>query len=470
MFCTSVAQLEEWMKAVTEDKGLEFKKAETQYDRTKLFKRCVAIANEGGGKIILGVTDQRPRKVTGTQAFATVASIEADIFNKLRFRVEVEEVSHPDGRVLVFHVPSRPRGTAYSFEGQYLMRAGEETPPMTEDRLRSIFDEGKPTWLDQVALAGCASDDVVLLLDTQQYFDLIQQPTPTTRQATLERFASEDLIRRNGESWDITNLGAITFAKDLTKFKGIGRRAPRVIIYDGRGKMQTKLDQTGTKGYAVGFAGLVDFVFSHVPANEVITRALREEKRMFPRIALRELIANALIHQDFTESGSSVRIELYDDRLEIWNPGVPLISTERFIDEYKSRNETLADLMRRLRICEEKSSGIDKVVQAAEIYQLPAPDFRVGELHTSVVLFAHKDFEDMDREDRIRACYQHCCLRWVMNDKMTNQSLRERFQLPDKKNEAVSRIIRDTLEADRIKLSDPTVTSTRYRSYVPVWA
>lgn len=162
-------------------------------------------------------------------------------------------------------------------------------------------------------------------------------------------------------------------------------------------------------------------------------QALRREVKMFPEIAVRELVANALIHQDLTESGASVMVELYDDRMEISNPGKPFIPPDRFIDEYRSRNERLADLMRRLGVCEEKGSGVDKVIQAAEVYQLPAPDFRVGEVRTSVVLFAHKDFEQMDKSDRIRATYQHCCLRYVMNEKMTNQSLRERFKLPEKK-------------------------------------
>ena len=191
---------------------------------------------------------------------------------------------------------------------------------------------------------------------------------------------------------------------------------------------------------------------------------------MFPEIAVRELIANALIHQDFAKSGTSVMIEIYDDRMEISSPGKPFISPDRFIDEYQSRNEQLADVMRRLGICEEKGSGIDKVVHAAEFYQLPAPDFRVGERRTSVVLFAHLDIEDMDRNDRIRACYQHCCLRYVMNEQMTNLSLRERFKLPENKTATVSQIIAATVDAEKIKLTDPTQTSTRYRSYVPYWA
>ncbi|MFH1861373.1 MAG: ATP-binding protein, partial [bacterium] len=207
-----------------------------------------------------------------------------------------------------------------------------------------------------------------------------------------------------------------------------------------------------------------------LPQNEVIQDALRREVRLAPEIAVRELIANALIHQDFNISGVSVMIEIYADRLEISSPGDPLVPVERFIDGYQPRNERLADLMRRMSICEEKSSGIDKVVQAVEDYQLPAPDFRVGFRRTVVVLFAPREFEGMDRKDRVRACYQHCCLRYVTNRKMTNQSLRERFKLPEKKAESASRVIRDAITAGMIRLVDPGQTSFRYRCYIPFWA
>lgn len=449
---------------------MEFKEAKTQFDNRKLYKYCVALANEGGGYLLLGIEDQPPRKVVGTAAFDDPVEMAAKMFQALGFRVEIEEVQHPDGRVLVFHIPGRPRGTVYDFEGAYLMRAGEELVPMSEDRLRAIFAEGQPDWFSQAALTGCDDDKVVQLLDTQSYFDLLHLPYPVNRAGVLERFESEKLIRRQDGGWTITNLGAILFAKKLEQFDLLARKAPRVIVYEGKNKLKTKLDKPGMKGYAVGYQGLVEFIYGLVPSNEVIEQALRREVKMFPEIAVRELVANALIHQDFTQTGGSVMIEIYADRMEISNPGKPFISPDRFIDEYQSRNERLADLMRRLGICEEKGSGVDKVVQAAEVFQLPAPDFRVGEKRTSAILFSHKAFEDMDRNDRIRATYQHCCLRYVMNERMTNQSLRERFNLPEKKSEAVSRAIRDSVEAGKIKLADPEQTSLRYRSYIPFWA
>ncbi|MEN9283149.1 MAG: hypothetical protein RLZZ179_642 [Verrucomicrobiota bacterium] len=467
---TTIPQIDALLNVRSEDEHLEFKEATNNFHFEELVDYCVALANEGGGRMLLGITDKVPRWVVGTKAFEVPERTVAGIYERLHLKVTFDELAHPAGRVLVFHVPSRPVGQPVHYKGRYLMRAGEELVPMTPDQLKKIMAEGEPDWALKPAMTECDGEKVVQVLDTQSYFDLLHLPYPATREAVLERFASERLIERAGGAWTITNLGAILFAKKLESFDRQARKAPRVIVYEGTNKLKTKLDKPGTKGYAVGFQGLVEFINGLVPSNEVIEQALRREVKMFPEIAVRELVANALIHQDFNESGTSVMVEIYDDRMEISNPGKPFISPDRFIDEYQSRNERLADLMRRLGICEEKGSGVDKVIQAAEAFQLPAPDFRVGEKRTSVVLFGHKDFEDMDRNDRIRATYQHCCLRYVMNEKMTNQSLRERFRLSEKKTESASRAIRDAVEADKIKLADPEQTSLRYRNYVPFWA
>ncbi|MHB1530385.1 MAG: ATP-binding protein [Acidiferrobacteraceae bacterium] len=202
----------------------------------------------------------------------------------------------------------------------------------------------------------------------------------------------------------------------------------------------------------------------------MIEDALRKETKLVPEVEIRELVANALIHQDLTIGGASVMVEIYSNRVEISNPGEPIVPVERFIDGYRSRNERLADLMRRFHICEEKSSGIDRVVGAAEAYQLPAPDFRAGYRRTIVTIFGPKPFEEMDRQDRTRACYQHCCLRYVMGEKMSNQSLRERFKLSEDRAESASRIIREAIDAGLVKLDNPETASKRYARYVPFWA
>ena len=462
--------LQRWLTAPAENEHLEFKEAKQQYDWQKTLEYCVAMANEGGGFLVLGVADKPPRKVVGTRAFLNLNETKEKLFDKLRLRVEITELAHADGRVLVLDIPSRPKGHPLEIEGSYLARVGESVRPMSGDQLRRIFAEGQMSFLDQPARSGLAADEVVALLDIQTYFDLMRLPFPSNREGILARLTGEGLVRKDADQYAITNLGAVLLAKDLRQFQTLWRKAPRVIVYKGQNKLETVRDQPGSKGYAVGFEGLIGFINSQLPANEVIGQARREEVRMYPEIAVRELVANALIHQDFEESGSSVMIEIYSDRIEITSPGKPLIPRERFVDEYKSRNERLADTMRRLGICEEKSSGIDKVVHATEYFQLPAPDFRIGEHHTGAVLFAHQDFAKMESGDRVWACYLHCCLRYVSNEKMTNQSLRERFQLPDTRAETATRIISDAIEAGLVKSDDPDSRSKRYARYIPFWA
>jgi predicted HTH transcriptional regulator len=449
---------------------LEFKEAKIQFDTRKLSEYCVALANEGGGVLLLGAANHPPRPVVGTQAFRNVVDAAEKLFQSVGFRVDIEAVAHPEGRVLVFHIPSRPRGTAYHYGGKYLMRAGEALVPMSEDQLRRIFSEGQPDWLEEPSRAGLDAQQVVELLDAQTYFELLGLPYPTERAGVLDRLVRERLVDAVGGAYAIRRLGALLLARRLEDFADVSRKVPRVVVYSGPSKLETKLDQSGTRGYAVGFQGLVRFVMTQLPQNEVIEGALRKEVKLVPDVVIRELVANALIHQDFTVPGSAVMIEVYSNRVEISNPGEPLVPVERFIDGYQSRNERLADLMRRMGICEEKSSGIDRVVQAAEIYQLPAPDFHSGFRRTVVTLYGPRMFEEMDRNDRVRACYQHCALKWVMSEHMTNQSLRERFHLADDKAAIASQVIAATIEAELIKADESVGGSRKFARYLPFWA
>jgi predicted HTH transcriptional regulator len=467
---TTPEQIDLWRQSPSEQQRLEFKEAKTQFDNRKLYEYCVALANEGGGYLLLGIANKPPRPVVGTQAFRDPVAMAEKLFEAVGFRVDIEEVAHPDGRVLVFHIPSRLRGTAYHLEGKYLMRSGESLVPMSEDQLRRIFAEGKPDWLEEHTKTGLEAQQVVDLLDTQTFFELHKLPYPTDRGGVIDRLLRERLIDEAGGVYAVRRIGALLLAKRLDDFPDLARKAPRVVVYTGISKVETRLDQSGVKGYAVGFQWLVRFVMAQLPQNEVIEDALRKEVKLVPEVAIRELVANALIHQDLIMGGASVMVEIYSNRVEISNPGEPVVPVERFIDGYQSRNERLADLMRRMGICEEKSSGIDRVVQAAEVFQLPAPDFRVGHRRTVVTIYGPRPFEDMGREDRVRACYQHCALKWVMSERMTNQSLRERFHLPENKAAIASQVIAATIEAGLIKADEEVGGSRKYARYLPFWA
>lgn len=471
---TTIETLNNWLNLPAESEYIDFKEAKNSFPKDKLMKYCVAIANEGGGHLVLGVSDKLPRQVVGTNAYPSTTSlndIKKAIYDKLHIRIEVTELNHSNKRVLVVEIPPRPTGQALAYEGQYLMRSGESLVPMTPDKLKAIFAEDEQDWFSQVTKSDVTPSDVVALLDTQKYFELLKKPYPTTQDEVLADLERRKLIEASALGWNISNMAAILLAKNLSDFSDkLARKGARFIVYEGSDKAKTLRDFVGPRGYAVCFEDLVNHVYDSAPQNVFVEQAIRDEQKMFPLQALRELIANALVHQDFQSQGISVMIEMYDDRVEISNPGTPPIKVDRFIDEHQSRNEQLANLMRRFGICEEKGSGVDKVVMAAEVYQLPAPNFQAGHTRTVAVLFAHQDFEVMSKNDRIRACYQHCCLQFVSNKRMSNQSLRERFKLEDGQTAIASQIITATKEVGLIKSDDSRSASTRYARYVPYWA
>jgi predicted HTH transcriptional regulator len=225
-----------------------------------------------------------------------------------------------------------------------------------------IFD--RTPFEDGIATERVRADEVIRLMDYPAYFDLLKRPLPENRDGILKALSDDNLIRPcDAGGWNITNFGAVLFAKRLDDFHSLRRKAIRVIQYRKSSRTETLKEQVGVKGYACGFEGLIGFINGLLPSNEVIKQALRKTVPRFPDLAVRELVANALIHQDFFVTGTGPMVEIFEDRIEITNPGAPLVDTQRFVDlPPRSRNEALASLMRRIGICEERGSGWDKVV------------------------------------------------------------------------------------------------------------
>ena len=364
--------------------------------------------------------------------------------------------------------PVQFKGVEYIRVGSYKKKLKDH--PERERELWRVFDV--TPFEQQVAAENLSAGEVLQLLDYPSYFKLLDTPLPESHDAILACLADDHMIVRVRDThWNVLNLGAVLFATDLSRFGHLGRKALRVVEYDGDGRIRTKREYQGHMGYAAGFEGAISFLKGMLPANEVIGDALRRSVPMYPEPAIRELIANVVIHQDFTLTGTGPMVEVFDARLEITNPGEPLVDTLRFLDTPpRSRNEALASFLRRAGICEERGSGIDKVVFQTELYQLPAPLFEVTENHTRAVLFAHKPFAAMDKDDRVRACYLHACLQHVQRKRMTNTTLRKRFGIEEQNRAQVSRVISDAVDLDLIRSYNPESGSRRHASYVPWWA
>ena len=446
-------------------------------ERISAIANSACIDNKAYGYLVYGV-DDKTHEIIGTtfkpsQKMVGNNELENWLIQNLTPHIDFRIYEFQcDGKdIAIFEIPAAENEPVDYKKISYI-RVGSITRKLSEfpNKERKIWNNVKYNFETAIALGGCSAADVIKLIDTQAYFDMMELPYPTSQDGVIERLIMDGLIVDKEDGISITNLGGILFAKNLHDFKNLERKIVRVVQYKGNNKIETILDEEFPQGYAVGFKTLVKFINDLLPRNEVIGEALRRNVRMYPQLAIRELVANSIIHQDFKISGTSTIIEIYNDRIEFSNAGAPLIDTIRFIDEYRSRNEKMASLMRRLKICEEKGSGIDKVIFQCELYQLPAPYFVSNEVHTKVILYAHKQLREMDRNDKIRAVYQHASLKWVSNDYMTNQTLRERFSIDDKNYSMASRLIKDALIAGVIKEADTDSKSKKYAKYLPYWA
>ncbi len=463
-----------------ETEWIEFK--HNFHFKEEIGERISAIANSAYlcnmpfGYIVYGVDDDT-HDVIGTDLYGKQKMVgneelESWLSTRLNPRIDFEVIDDFDyedcGHVCIFKIPATVNRPV-SFLHEAYVRVGSITRKLKDFPAKEAkIWKGVQKALEKILLKkGLSPQEVLALLSAETYFDMMHIPLPQDTKGIMERFVSERLIQQDEVGYSITELGALLFAKSLGDFDGLKRKVVRVIVYKGKSKLETIREQVFDKGYAIGFESMVSWINSQLPANEEIGQALRKDARMYPEIAIRELVANMLIHQDFAEQGFPM-VEIYSDRIEISNPGQPLISVERFIDEYQSRNDSLADIMRRMGICEEKGSGMDKTIFSIELFQLPPLRFQVQESRTTATVFSYRKFADIDKNERVRACYQHACLRYVSNDKMNNQSLRARLGIEDKNYPMASRIIKDALEARVIKEENPDGGSRH--NYIPYWA
>lgn len=417
---------------------------------------------------IIGTSFRSKKHMVGNE------ELEVWLLNRLNPRIDFQcfDFEYSDGIFLALYKIPATENVPVKFLNVSYIRVNSSTRQLINypEKEKQIWkNELTEKFLLNIAKKNLTLSDIPRYLSTETYFDLMHIPYPTSLENVALRLKEENIINEYEGQYAITNLGALLFAKNLKDFSTLDRKAIRVIKYKGNNKVETERDMIGSKGYAIGFTGLLEWINGQLPANEEIGRSLRKEVRMYPEIAIRELVANSIIHQDFSVKGFPT-IEIFNDRIEISNPGQPIIHSDRFIDEYGSRNERLADIMRRMGFCEEKGSGLDKTIFYVELYQLPPIKITVQENRTVVSMFAYKTLNSMDKEERQNACYQHACLKYVSNEKMTNQTFRERLGIEEHNSALASRIIKETITAHLIKEENPENQSRKYRKYIPWWA
>ena len=449
----------------------------------KLCKHLSAFANQpGGGFLAFGINDTlgTPIGINNTQATEIIKKLGNLCRDGVSPLVIIDHtfVEYKGFQILIIYIQEsavKPVFLAGKNIEESFIRSGSTTRKAARQEIGGLMLNSKTPVFEELHVSKLKTTlEIISALDYTTIFKLLKKPIPTEITEITNWLQDEKMIlqvEKNG--FYITNLGALAAANNLNDFDSLARKAIRLIKYEGKNKVGESKEFPGSKGYGIGFEGLMQFIKSLLPGSEVIKNTLRTDTSIYPEIALRELIANALIHQDFTIRGSGPMVEIFCDRIEILNPGklLPNKNIDRLVRTTpESRNEILASAFRRFNICEERGSGFEKALTAIELFGLPPLKFQETESSFKVTMYAPKTFADMSEEERIEAAYQHSIIQYFSSNSLTNASLRLRFKMNDKQNSQISRLINVAIKKGRIKFKNPDNVSTKFNEYLPYWA
>jgi len=415
--------------------------------------------------------DRNVNKVkNGNYPFITY--LEANISPKINLNWDIFE--DIDGkRVVVLTIDVRRINQPIKYKGTAFVRSGTSVKNMSEfpEKERRIWRSFESSKFElEFAKTNVSYDDIKELLNLKFYIrymnlDIIHDAD------IIQSLIDENIIVATGDSYNITNLGAYTLAKKMDYFPALKRRTVRITRYSGEYKTgNATFDVSGNMGIAVGFHNMIINIMKQIPYNENYDNSIRNDIPKFPQIVIRELLANAIAHQDFTIDGMRPMVEIFDNRIVINNPGVPLIDPMRFLDfPPRSRNNELADLLGKFHIVESRGTGIDKVVASLETNELPAIEImQKGTDATQVTIRGKKKFKDMSVTEKNESIYWNACLRYVNDEQINNASLRKRFNLTDNESSLISKAIANAADSNLIKLYDANA-GKKFVTYIPFW-
>lgn len=370
-------------------------------DKTnRLAQHICAFSNiKGGGLMIYGVNDDATfSHLSKEEMERTLKTLGNIAHNNLSISITLEHaVLDYKGNALLFvHIPEQMDKPIH-LRGKDLFeaytRSAGQTVKMSRSQVKSLIAESQGWALEKrIAKSDVSAEELLHLLNYKKLYELQERNIPSNPNIIAQHLEDYGFCVNKGNGWDITNMGAILFANDITQFSGLSSHNVIVRKYVSTNNRDMLSEQRGRYGYAVGFEGLIDYIMNITSTEQI--DVVRQAVATYPRKAVREFVANALIHQDFSIEGMQVIIEIFSNRLSITSPGPPLNDINRLIDlPPHSRNETLAETMFLLGMCEKRGSGIDRAIEAIEMSGLPAPHFSKSEVHMRVTLFPQKIME-----------------------------------------------------------------------------
>ena len=430
--------------------------------------------------MLWGIED-KTQKVIGTSfsygaAKKGAEALEAWLARMLSPRINFRfyETELEGKKITLLEIPSAEKQPIH-FAGEKYIRIGSNKKNLKEypDKERDLWKAFDNTPYElRTAKENVSLSEIFTILDSAGYYEKMQFALPKNKNKIADDFVNETFLRKDvAGTYDVTNMGALLIAKNLDSFESLSHKAVRVIWYKDNNRLETIREKSFSKGYAIAYDEILEYILTIIPQEEVIEGSIRKTQLGYPEIAIRELLANIMIHQAIDQKGTNPMVELFRDRIEFSNAGSPLVSIERIVDTVPiSRNENLAGFMHKIGICEERGSGYDKVIHATSNHSMLAPKIEnQSDKFTKVTLYLKVPFDLTSKEDRIRTCYMQACFSYVNGEAINNNTIREIFGITNQYKYKASRIIKDAVDAELIKAVDEN-TAPRYMKYIPFWA
>ena len=388
-------------------------------------------------------------------------------------QISFETVEIDGFRVVLMRVPAAI-SAPYAYDHQRFFRLGSYTKNLIQypDHERELWRKLNQFQFETSNVAEeLTKEEIIELLDPEAFFMNRPELPRISGNTLIDTLASAQAISHSSElGWCIPAWSALMYARSLKDFPRLNGLAPRVMHFAGSSRTNLQREWEFNEGYAASFGPIMTLFETVRPGGETLdATGRRVEIPPLPTVAFREVFANALMHQDLEQRGQYLTVEIFSDRVEVTNPGTPLVNPERFIDAASTtRNVRLGEALRLAHFVEQRGSGWDKIVESLEAAHFPPALIRANG-NTTVTLSAYRTFALMTTEEKIQAVYQHACLGFLASRPVTNASIRKRFGLRDSQASQATRLINAALEKGRIRVHDADA-GPRSRRYLPYWA
>lgn len=358
-----------------EGENFEFKTAKNHFEYLELQKYASAISNNGGGRIVFGVTDARPRRITGTRAFEQPERTRKGLIDSLHINVDFEVFNEGrEDRVLVFSVPARPIGLPVQVNGVAWWREGDSLIPMPESVRLKIYEESGRDFSAEVCPDATMAD-----LDGNAIETFRRVWIQKRGNKRIENVSREQLLR---DCEAITRKGGITYAalilfgthEALGEFLANSETVFEYHVNDASGPAGQR--EEFREGFFLYFDRLWNFINLRnlkLPYQEGF---FLYDVYAYNERAVREAVLNAVSHRNYQLPGS-VFVRQYPDRIVFESPGgfIGDITPENVIDRQSARNRRLAEILGRCGLVERSGQGMNLIYEESVKDAKSLPDF-----------------------------------------------------------------------------------------------